>query len=109
MNLAPATSTDKLHGDEDIPFLTAAEESEREAALDRRADELLRSEAWWDETLCGVNEIERVLPRALARIMANLDSACSGDSIARDAITTAMSRVQSAAKGMARAEAEQEA
>ena len=99
---------DNLHGDEDGHWPTPAEERAQQLEADRKAKALLCSASWWDETLCGVNAIERVLPEALARIMSNLDNACSGDPIGRDAITTALSQVQRTAIRMARAEVERE-
>ena len=91
-----------------LDWPTPAEQYAQSVEVDRKADELVRSEKWWDETLCGDNEAGRALPGALARIMSNLDSACSGDQIGRDAVTTALSQVQRVARRMARAEVERD-
>ena len=89
-----------------MDYMTPAEEAERDAEVDRKVKELLCSEAWWDLVLCGISQTTNALPAILARVMANLDNACSGDQIGRDAVTTAMSQLQRLAKGMARKEVE---
>lgn len=87
---------------------TPAEQYAQSVEIDRKAEDLIRSEAWRDQVLCGINEATNMLPGALARAMSNLDNACSGDSIGRDAVTTALSQVQSAARALARAEVERD-
>jgi len=91
-----------------LDWPTAAEEMQRLREIDRKAEAMLASEEWWDIELCGINGITNMLPAALARVMANLDKACSGEQIGRDAITTALSQVQRVARQMAREQAENE-
>ena len=107
-SVATAMPYSGFHGDEDWPEMTPAEEAERDAEVDRKVKELLCSEAWWDLTMCGDNEIFSALPACLARVMANLDNACSGDQIGRDAVTTALSQLQRVARDMAQKEVEQD-
>ncbi len=91
-----------------LDWPTPAEQHRHSLEVDRKADELICSEAWWDSTLCGINEATNALPAALARVMANLDRACKGESIGRDAVLTAASQVQRAARVLARAEVERD-
>lgn len=63
-------------------------EAREQAELD------LKNQDWWNGRLDGFNKVSRQVPETLARCMTNLDAACNGDEIARNAILTALSQLQ---------------
>lgn len=69
-----------------------------EVAIQAESERLVRDSDWWGRQLEGINALTNELPAVVARCMANLDSACAGSEIARDAITTALHNLQKLAR-----------
>jgi len=61
-------------------------------------DRCLTDPYFWADAIVGDGEVRNLLPDILARVMANLDRTCDGESIGRDAITTALSQLQRAGR-----------
>lgn len=94
-----------------MPSAMPAELAERNSdrlndALERDAIEYEAREAanaailtadYWNERLDGTDAAYSVA-QALARVMVNLDAACKGDEISRNAILTALSNLQREAR-----------
>lgn len=89
----------------DPPFSALDERTEAllEHTLRKHGDVTLTNPYFWSDALADDKNIRNELPDILARCMANIDRACRGEQIARDAITTALSQLQS----LARPEAEE--
>lgn len=91
---------DRLHGDEDMVFLTPAEERAIERrALELRDERLYDDQVQFDDLMAGIDPAD--YQPQLQRALRNLDQACKGDKIALDAITTALSQIQSMFKAEA--------
>jgi hypothetical protein len=86
------------HGDENWP--TPPEQAALEEHCKAVAYDNLRDAAWW-ECMSGEDDVGAALAACVARCMANLDNACKGELIALNAITTALSNLQSVANDMA--------
>lgn len=77
----------------------AAHDAEVQRDLDAERD--VRNSDWWTERL-GDLSIAKDAAAALARAMTNLDAACNGCPISRDAVLTALSNLQKQARADAR-------
>lgn len=75
----------------------AAYDAERQREVDAERD--LKNSDWWTERL---GELSIATAEALARCMTNLDAACNGCPISRDACLSALSGLQKAARADAR-------
>lgn len=107
------TSCDDLPygpGQTDYEYDRLRQEQDDDAAeaLRAQAERDIRDPDWWKDKLGGVS-IADDAANVLARCMTNLDDACRGCPISREAITTALSNLQSLARADARDEAQEEA
>ena len=100
---------DSLHGDEDFHEYSRAEEARIEREARRLESEKLVDPWWWNERMEGVNALSSEVPSQMARMMGNLERARRGETVAVDAITTALSRLARLARGDATNEARGEA
>lgn len=80
--------------DEDRAFET---EMQREVDAEAQAARDVKDSDWWAERLGDVS-IASNAATAIAWCMANLDAACNGCPISRDAVLTALSNLQKQAK-----------
>lgn len=84
---------DRLHGDEDGIWPTAAEQCLIDQLADQKLEERLYDDhVQFDDLLAGIDPVD--YEQQLQRALRNLDRACKGDKIALDAITTALSQIQ---------------
>lgn len=74
-------------------------ELDRQREVD--AEREIKNSDWWAERL-GELSIAKDAAVALARAMTNLDAACNGCPISRDAVLTALSNLQKQARADAR-------
>lgn len=94
---APADVAERI-SDEPLSTLDARTEALLERELRLRVERCLTDPYFWADSLRANGEIRNALPDILARCMANLDLACGGEQIARDAITTALAQLQRIAR-----------
>lgn len=73
----------------------AAYDAERQREVDAERD--VKNSDWWTERL-GEPSIAKDAAAALARCMTNLDAACNGCPISRDACLSALSGLQKSAR-----------
>lgn len=97
------------HGDEEYHEYTCAEEARIEREAIRRAEEKIADPLWWNDRMEGFNTLSSEVPTQLARCMRNLDQARRGESVALDAVTTALSILRRQARQDAMIEAREEA
>lgn len=92
-------------GSEDYEYEKMVQEQLDDAheAACAQAERDIRDADWWKEKFGGLS-LGNDAASALARCMANLDAACRGCPISRDAITTALSHLQRLARADARDE-----
>ena len=89
--------------DQPYSALDARTEALLEHGLRLRVERCLTDPYFWADAINDDGAVHNGLPDILARCMANIDRACSGDPIGRDAITTSLSQLQN----LARPEAEE--
>lgn len=91
---------DRLHGDEDQYFTTAHEQALIETIADQKlAARLYNDSEQFDDLLSGIDPSD--YQPQLQRALRELDRACKGSEISRDAVLTALSQIQSMFKAEA--------
>ena len=93
----PADVAERI-SDEPYSTLDARTEELMVRKLKAHVERCLTDPYFWADSIRDDKGIRNNLPDILARCMANLDRACDGEQIGRDAITTALSQLQEAAR-----------
>lgn len=86
----PVTTDDLLDERADDAY-----DLERQREVDAERD--VKDADWWAERLCDVSTVKATAAE-LARCMVNLDAACNGCPISRDACLSALSALQKSAR-----------